>query len=50
MEKICHVSINDYIKNDLQNPIVAKNTIEKIISSYESFSEFPVRGIPVQKY
>lgn len=42
--------IKSYIENDLQNPIAAKNTINKIISTYEDLSIFPKSGIPVQKY
>ncbi len=42
--------IKSYIENDLQNPISAKNTINKIISTYEDLSIFPESGIPVQKY
>ncbi|MBQ1181862.1 MAG: type II toxin-antitoxin system RelE/ParE family toxin [Treponema sp.] len=42
--------IKSYIENDLQNPIAAKNTINKIISTYEDLSIFPESGIPVQKY
>ena len=42
--------IKSYIENDLQNPIAAKNTLNKIISTYEDLSIFPESGIPVQKY
>lgn len=42
--------IKSYIENDLQNPIAAKNTINKIISTYEDLSIFSESGIPVQKY
>ena len=42
--------IKFYIENDLQNPIAARNTINKIISTYEDLSIFPESGIPVQKY
>lgn len=42
--------IKSYIENDLQNPIAARNTINKIISTYEDLSIFPESGIPVQKY
>ena len=42
--------IKSYIENDLQNPIAAKNTLNKIISTYEDLSIFPKSGIPVQKY
>ena len=34
----------------MQNPIAAKNTLNKIISTYEDLSIFPESGIPVQKY
>ncbi len=42
--------INAYITAELQNPIAAKNTIDKIIAAYENLSLFPESGIPVQKY
>ena len=42
--------IKSYIENDLQNPIAAKNTLNKIISTYENLSILPESGIPVQKY
>ena len=42
--------IKSYIENDLQNPIAAKNTLNKIISTYEDLSIFPESVIPVQKY
>lgn len=42
--------IKSYIENDLQNPIAAKNTLNKIISTYEDLSILPESGIPVQKY
>lgn len=42
--------IKSYIENDLQNPIAARNTINKIISTYEDLSIFPESGITVQKY
>ena len=42
--------IKSYIENDLQNTIATKNTINKIISTYEDLSIFPESGIPVQKY
>ena len=42
--------INAYITDELQNPIAAKNTIDKIIAAYENLSLFPESGIPVQKY
>jgi len=41
--------IKSYIENDLQNSIAAKNTLNKIISTYEDLSLFPESGIPVQK-
>ena len=42
--------IKSYIENDLQNPLAAKNTLNKIISTYEDLSLFPESGIPVRKY
>ena len=42
--------IKSYIENDLQNPIAAKNTLNKIISTYEDLSIFPKSGTSVQKY
>ena len=39
-----------YIENELQNPIAAENTILKIIETYESLSDFPNLGIPVERY
>ena len=42
--------IKNYIENTLQNPTAAKNTVKKIIETYESLNLFPERGIPVQKY
>lgn len=42
--------IKNYIETDLQNPIAAKNTVTKIIETYEKLSEFPESGIPVEKY
>ena len=42
--------IKSYIENNLQNPIAAKNTINKIISTYEDLIIMPESGIPVQKY
>ena len=42
--------IKTYITDELQNPIAAKNTIDKIVSTYENLSLFPESGIPVQKY
>ena len=42
--------IKTYITDELQNPIATKNTIDKIVSTYENLSLFPESGIPVQKY
>lgn len=42
--------IKDYIENELQNPITAKNTILKIVETYESLANSPNSGIPVQRY
>ena len=42
--------IKTYISDELQNPIAAQNTVDAIITSYESLSIFPESGIPVHKY
>lgn len=42
--------IKSYISDELENLIAAKNTVNKIIETYESLAHFPDRGIPVQKY
>lgn len=42
--------IKSYIEDELQNPTAAKNTILKIIETYESLSISPNSRIPVQKY
>lgn len=42
--------IKSYIEDELQNPIAAKNTILKIVETYEGLSSSPNSGIPVQKY
>lgn len=44
------LEIKYYIENELQNPIAAGNTILKIIETYESLSDFPDLGIPVERY
>lgn len=44
------LKIKYYIENELQNPIAAENTILKIIETYESLSDFPDLGIPVERY
>ena len=44
------LEIKDYIENELQNPLAAQDTILKIVETYESLSEFPEIGIPVEKY
>ena len=44
------LEIKCYIENELQNPIAAENTILKIIETYESLSDFPDLGIPVERY
>lgn len=42
--------IKSYIEDELQNPTAAKNTILKIIETYESLSISANSGILVQKY
>ena len=44
------LEIKNYIENELQNPIAAKNTVLKIVETYENLAEFPERGIPVERY
>ena len=44
------LEIKNYIENELQNPIAAKNTVLKIIETYESLSKSPGSGIPVERY
>lgn len=42
--------IKEYIEDTLKNPTAAKNTIVKIIETYENLIIFQESGIPVQKY
>lgn len=44
------LEIKNYIKNELQNPIAAENTMLKIIETYENLVDFPDLGIPVERY
>ena len=42
--------IKTYIEEELQNEIAAKNTVRKIIETYEDLAKHPNAGIPVQRY
>ena len=44
------LEIKNYIENELQNPIAAHNTVEKIVETYEDLAIFPEIGIPVERY
>ena len=44
------LEIKNYIEYELQNPIAARNTVSKIIETYENLTVFPNAGIPVEKY
>ena len=44
------LEIKNYIENELQNPIAAHNTIEKIVETYEDLENYPEIGIPVERY
>ena len=44
------LEIKTYIENELQNPIAAKNTVLKIIETYEDLANFPEAGISVERY
>lgn len=44
------LEIKDYIENELQNPIAAYNTVEKIVETYEDLANCPEIGIPVERY
>ena len=44
------LEIKNYIENELQNPIAAKNTVLNIIETYENLSTFSETGIPVERY
>ena len=41
------LEIKNYIENELQNPIDAKNTVLKIVETYENLAEFPETVIPL---
>ena len=43
------LEIKNYIENELQNPIAAHNTVEKIVEPYEDLANFPEIGIPVER-
>lgn len=43
------LEIKDYIENELQNPIAAHNTVEKIVETYEDLANYPEIGIPFRK-
>lgn len=42
--------IKSYINFELQNPIAATDTINKIINTYEELQSMPDLGIPVDRY
>lgn len=42
--------IKNYIEEELQNEIAAKNTVQKIIETYEDLANHPNAGISVQRY
>ena len=44
------LEIKNYIENELQNPIAAHNTVEKIIETYEDLANYPEIGISVERY
>lgn len=44
------LEIKDYIENELQNPITARNTVLKIVETYEDLANFPEIGISVERY
>ena len=44
------LEIKDYIENELLNPIVAQNTVEKIVEIFENLANYPEIGIPVERY
>lgn len=37
-------SIRDYISNELENPVAAKDTLANIMESYEKLQHFPYMG------
>ncbi len=44
------LGIKFYIENKLQNSIAARNTVEKIIETYEDLSKLPDAGISLERY
>ena len=44
------LEIKDHIEKELQNPIAARNTVSKIIETYENLTAFPNGGMSVEKY
>ncbi len=44
------LEIKSYIENELQNPIAARNTVKKIVETYEDLENYPEIGIPVERY
>lgn len=44
------VEIKNYIEEELQNPIAARNTVSKIVETYEGLVDCPEAGIPVSRY
>ena len=44
------LEIKNYIENELQNPIAAHNTVEKIVETYEDLANCPEIRIPVERY
>lgn len=44
------LEIKFYIEKKLQNHIAARNTIEKIIETYEDLSKYPDAGISLERY
>ncbi|MGN0738570.1 MAG: type II toxin-antitoxin system RelE/ParE family toxin [Treponema sp.] len=44
------LGIKSYIETELQNPIAARNTVKKIVETYEDLENYPDAGIPVERY
>ena len=44
------IQIKEYIEEELQNPIAARNTVSKIVETYEGLADCPEAGIPVSRY
>lgn len=44
------LEIKFYIEKKLQNSIAARNTVEKIIETYEDLLKFPDAGISLERY